>query len=310
MRAHIQLLSLLALTTACDPRGMGEPMPDFRIIGHRGAPLAAPENTIPSFEVAVAVGANAIETDVCVTEDDVFVIWHDADPDDAIALARQSGAEGLLVTPYVPSLGSSHRRPVRQLTLDELRSYYGYADDHGDRIDTAEIPTVAEVLDWARDEDRLEHVYFDVKITSPELASDFVEEMHAAWSDGSLDHLHPIFLSPRHDVVVAMEETRRQLEDPWFSVAWDHEGPDALRHTRSAELREVSMGLTPQHTWSGFKREVADMVEARERGEVDSVTVWTFDRDMQLAELLYYSVDGVMTNDPGLLHTMWQDSLQ
>jgi glycerophosphoryl diester phosphodiesterase len=34
------------------------------VIGHRGAPLLAPENTIASFEAAVAAGADAVELDV------------------------------------------------------------------------------------------------------------------------------------------------------------------------------------------------------------------------------------------------------
>jgi glycerophosphoryl diester phosphodiesterase len=174
------------------------------------------------------------------------------------------------------------------------------------------IPTVAEMLDWARGEPDLLFLYFDVKLAEvhDDAAAEFVLEMADAWSDGSLDHVTAILLSPHHDVVVAMEEARNQAEAPRFAVAWDHEGPDALRHTRARGLREISVGLTPQYTWSGFKSDVDDMVEARERGEIDAVTVWTFDRDMQIAELLYYSVDGIMTNDPGLVHRMWQDSLQ
>ena len=34
------------------------------VIGHRGASAHAPENTIPSFERAVAAGVDAIEFDV------------------------------------------------------------------------------------------------------------------------------------------------------------------------------------------------------------------------------------------------------
>lgn len=312
MRHRARLLFVALACAACDPRGLGEPMPDFRVIGHRGAPLTMPENTLESFEVAVAVGANAIETDVCITEDRVFVLWHDADPEDPVALARQSGAEGLPFPPDVPEIGTTWRRPVHQLTLEELRTHYGYTDDGGNRMETSEIPTVAEMLDWARGEDRIEHIYFDVKLAEghDEAAAEFVREMVEAWSDGTLDHVTPIFLSPHRDVVVAMEEARRKAEADWFRVAWDHEGPDALRHTRSLGLREISVGLTPQYTWSDFKHDVDGMVEARERGDIEAVTVWTFDRDMQLAELLYYSVDGIMTNDPALVHRMWQDSLR
>jgi len=47
------------------------------VIGHRGAPRLAPENTIPSFKRAVEAGVDFIELDVRVTRDDVLVIMHD-----------------------------------------------------------------------------------------------------------------------------------------------------------------------------------------------------------------------------------------
>ena len=85
------------------PPQPGHRRPDnVAIIGHRGAPLMAPENTIAAFSQAIELGANAIETDLCVTRDGVFVLWHDRDPDDPVALVRQSGAEGQAYIPLVP----------------------------------------------------------------------------------------------------------------------------------------------------------------------------------------------------------------
>ena len=36
-----------------------------------------PENTLPGFEYAISVGADALEMDVAVTRDDVVVVSHD-----------------------------------------------------------------------------------------------------------------------------------------------------------------------------------------------------------------------------------------
>jgi glycerophosphoryl diester phosphodiesterase len=47
------------------------------IIAHRGASGAAPENTLPAFELAVRQGADAIELDVRLTADGVPVVLHD-----------------------------------------------------------------------------------------------------------------------------------------------------------------------------------------------------------------------------------------
>jgi glycerophosphoryl diester phosphodiesterase len=49
----------------------------MRRIGHRGAKAHAPENTIASFDTAIALGCDEIETDVWLMEDGKLVIGHD-----------------------------------------------------------------------------------------------------------------------------------------------------------------------------------------------------------------------------------------
>lgn len=48
-----------------------------QIIAHRGASAAEPENTVPAFRRAVAMGADGIELDVRRTADDRLVVHHD-----------------------------------------------------------------------------------------------------------------------------------------------------------------------------------------------------------------------------------------
>jgi glycerophosphoryl diester phosphodiesterase len=52
---------------------MREPL----IIGHRGAPLVALENTMPAFAAAIAAGVDGVEFDVRLSSDHVPVIIHD-----------------------------------------------------------------------------------------------------------------------------------------------------------------------------------------------------------------------------------------
>jgi glycerophosphoryl diester phosphodiesterase len=49
----------------------------MRRIGHRGAMGHAPENTVASFETAIALGCDEVETDVWLTADDRLLISHD-----------------------------------------------------------------------------------------------------------------------------------------------------------------------------------------------------------------------------------------
>ena len=47
------------------------------VVGHRGAAAHAPENTFPSYQRAVEMGADAIEIDVHLTADGQLAVIHD-----------------------------------------------------------------------------------------------------------------------------------------------------------------------------------------------------------------------------------------
>ncbi len=49
----------------------------MKIIAHRGAGFAAPENTMPAFISAIEHGANAVEIDIRLTKDKKVVVAHD-----------------------------------------------------------------------------------------------------------------------------------------------------------------------------------------------------------------------------------------
>ena len=51
---------------------------DMIVIAHRGASAYAPENTEAAFDLAIAMRADAIETDLRRTQDGVIVLIHDA----------------------------------------------------------------------------------------------------------------------------------------------------------------------------------------------------------------------------------------
>lgn len=48
----------------------------FEIVAHRGVSDEAPENTIPAFQRAIELGADAIELDIRLTSDGVPVVYH------------------------------------------------------------------------------------------------------------------------------------------------------------------------------------------------------------------------------------------
>ncbi len=67
--------------------------PDRRpVVGHRGNPAQAPENTLESFRQALAAGAECIELDVHLSADGVAVVTHDPTVD------RTTDASGAVAT--------------------------------------------------------------------------------------------------------------------------------------------------------------------------------------------------------------------
>jgi glycerophosphoryl diester phosphodiesterase len=62
-------------------------------IAHRGMPRRARENTIPSFRLALAAGADGIELDVHATADGVVVVHHDPVTANGVEIARAPWAE-------------------------------------------------------------------------------------------------------------------------------------------------------------------------------------------------------------------------
>lgn len=82
------------------------------LIGHRGAPAEAPENTVASFDAALAAGADGLEMDVRSTADGELVVSHDDD------LMRRFGVGGR----------------ISEMTLAEVRAAAG------------PVPTASEII--------------------------------------------------------------------------------------------------------------------------------------------------------------------
>lgn len=92
-------------------------------IAHRGDPAAAPENTIPAFEAALASGAEVLELDLQLSADGVAVIFHDDELD------RTTNGVGPLA-----------ERTLAELQTLDAGAWYGSA-----WVGTG-IPTFAEFL--------------------------------------------------------------------------------------------------------------------------------------------------------------------
>jgi glycerophosphoryl diester phosphodiesterase len=141
------------------------------IVGHRGAPVDEPENTLRSFARALAVGVAAVELDVQLTKDGRLAVIHDE------TLDRTTNGRG----------------PVKDFTLAELQ-----------RLDAGRgepVPALEEVFDLVRGKARLM-----VELKQPEAAGAlrrFFQERRAfAYAD---------VISFWHPAVKALKEAEPRL---------------------------------------------------------------------------------------------------
>lgn len=117
------------------------------VTGHRGASLEYPENTMLSFEQAVAQNADWIELDVQLTKDGVPIVMHDSN------LRRTTGVD----------------RDIWDVTYDELKDL-----DAGSflspQFSDQRIPTLNEVLDFAKSR----HINLNIELKPTGHETDFV----------------------------------------------------------------------------------------------------------------------------------------
>ena len=88
------------------------------VIAHRGASAYAPENTLPSYDLAVLQGADCIEIDLHPSRDNVLVCIHDSTLERttnvrcsrAPMLRSVQAANGLLTSRAAPAASAPRNR--------------------------------------------------------------------------------------------------------------------------------------------------------------------------------------------------------
>jgi len=275
------------------------------VVGHRGAARDEAENTLPSYARALELGADGVEADICVTRDGQFVVWHDADPNERVALARQAGFEKLRYGPRVPDLGSEWRRPVRELTLDEFRRHHSYvpSDDEdaggaasGKRADPI---TLDELLEWAAGQAALTDLFLDVKLDERQTrdAAALVDFLEETASSRALPLVH--LLSPCEPVIRELARRTAGCRDR-LRVSADFELPGADRLAPRTGACDASLGCG-ERLWTGFRGDVEACVRRREEGVFGYVVAWTINDPKALRRLVRDGVDGILTDDSALL---------
>ncbi len=144
-------------------------MKPFEIIAHRGVHDIYPENTIPAFERAIKLGADAIELDVRLTADNVPVIFH-----------------YFYLDEITPTAGAVFNYTLEQLTDIEVINHNGNGK--------SKISTFTEVLDAVGGRIGLE---IEIKGPEPESAriiADVLSDHRGIWNNIEVTSYEPLLL--------------------------------------------------------------------------------------------------------------------
>jgi glycerophosphoryl diester phosphodiesterase len=294
------------------------------IIAHRGLPRTHPENTMPSFKAAMKQGADGLEIDLCVTRDGRIVLWHDNDPDDAVALLRQSGAEpGMAYHPVVPLIVSKRRKSVHEQDYAAFREGHGYETNSVggillSRRRIGEIPTLEQFAGWAGTAKGIKRIFLDIKlpVTADRAADRSRNSQFGAQAAmllmqaGLADR---VIVSSTH---IAVVRDLQEAMGPTFHYALDHE--IVTMHPDPSDVDGMIRGGFDTAS-VGMPRVGIDAREAFREGlyrqedvlpaERPEVIGWTLNEVEDWQGALGANLfDGVITDEPGA-YRAWLDDV-
>ncbi len=228
------------------------------IQAHRGASAYAPENTLPSFQLAVDMGADGIECDIHLSKDGRFIVCHDDKVD------RTSNGTG----------------SISDLTLAEIKSL-----DFGAKYDAkfagTSAPTLEEMLDVVKS---MKVINIEIKRFEHEMGLDNALHLFYGILEkyGILDRT----IVSSFDKL-ALKRLKQLHEDVYTCLLYDK--------MKSPALTAQKLGCSAIHPYYGFlsKRTVTS---AHARGL--KVNCWTADGEEEIAYMIKIGCDGIITNKP------------
>jgi glycerophosphoryl diester phosphodiesterase len=244
---------------------------------HRGGGGEAPENTLPAFEAAVAMGYRYLETDVHLTRDGVLLAFHDSD------LERLTDRAGR----------------IGELTLAEVRAAdagYAFSPDGGAsypfRGTGVVVPTLEELLT------RWDDVFLNIDAK----ADDTVVPLVALVS--RLNAFGRVCIGSFSDHRVA--RIRRLAAGRICSSMGQVATATAYAVSRTGRMPRFHADcLQVPQRW-GRLRIDRRFVRAAHRAGLP-IHVWTVDDEAEMRFLLDLGVDGIMTDRPRLLKQVFQE---
>jgi len=234
-------------------------MPYPRLCAHRGFSSVAPENTMPAFGSAVALGAEEIEFDVWSTKDGVLVSCHDD------TLERVSDGSG----------------KIYERTYEELLSL-DFGGKHGERFKGLPIATFEEILQKFASRVIMN---IHVKIWDCNQADDKMEEMVALIRKYDCEK-YVYFMTTNDNMI---RKVQAYAPDIRCCVGWDGNKEPLSMVERAIALGAYKVQLFKPY----FTQETVDF--AHKHGILCNV-FWS-DKAEEARQFLEMGIDCILTND-------------
>jgi len=251
-------------------------LPSPWLVAHRGGSRLAPENTLPAFDRAANLGADAIETDVRLSRDGAVMVFHDAET------SRLTGEPGTI-----------EARTAAEIAA--LDTAFSFSEDglltFPLRGAGVRVPTLAEAL---RRHPRM-RFSVDAKTEDPALADALAQVVRDARAE------------ERVCVGSFFDAQAERLGALLPGVCRFFPQDAATRHVLAAKAGAAPVGLP-----SGF--DLADLpTRMGETIVIDPPVVdhfhrlgipvhaWTVDDEEEMRALLAIGVDGIVTDRPDVL---------
>lgn len=310
MRLSAAFLALLAVTA----------VHGFDLQGHRGARGLAPENTLPAFERALALGVTTLELDIAITRDGVPVIHHDTtlNPD------TTRDASGQWLAQRGPALHSLTWAQLQAYDVGRLKpgTDYGRRYPEQQALDGARIPRLADLFDLVKRSGN-DQVRFAIET---KLTPDKPEETPApeAFAQAVVGEIRKAGMARRSQILSfdwrtlqIVQRIAPEIPTVYLSAQqrWlDNIGADRAegsRWTAGFQLRDH--GSIPRMIkaaggayWSVYFGDL-DAQKVKEAQSLGlKVLAWTVNDPAIMARVLGYGVDGLVTDRPDLARAVLQ----
>ena len=289
----------------------------FDLQGHRGARGLAPENTMPAFERALAIGVHTLELDVAVTQDGVLVISHDPRLNPDITRAP----DGRFLTSPGPLIHQTPLAELQRFELGRIKPGTRYATQFAEQVpaDGTRLPRLSDLFALVRRSGNA-LVRFDIETKISPLAPDdtlapepFARLLIQAIRDAGMAQRSSIQSFDWRTLQVVQREAPEintvylTAQQRWLDNVADGETGPSL-WTAGLSLRQH--GSVPRlvqaaggRTWAAHFADLDPAKIKQAQGLGLQVLAWTVNEPAQINTLLDWGVDGIISDRPDRVRT-------